>query len=848
MCAASPLSGTGRLLLAAALLACSATAQCSFASGPGDPVSTPRGKVSCSVLWDPDGAGPAPVALVVGGSFTVGSGDTQVAMWDGSAWTSLGQIVPSTNGVGALAVWNGDLVAAVGATVYRRSGGTWLTLGSGGSGPTIAAMTVFNGDLVVAGDFLAMNGTAANCVARWNGTTWAALGAGVSGGSVRALAVYTFLNQSALYVGGSFTHAAGLASNCLAVWTGSSWFATPGCDAPVNALATRLTAAVTTSYLILGGEFATAGGVAADKVARFSVATNTWTGLGTTPSTLLPVRTLLVRSFVSSYEVAAGQGDRVLLWAGSGWGTLGPALTTQFDVSSPGAVVRTVSYFGGSYVAGLTDAFFSGGVRAFDGTAWQTLDGAGIPRPVRCVLPTDGDVVIGGAFATISGATRNGIARGNANAWQPLGGGVTGGNGSVDALVRLPDGDIVAGGTFSIANGGVADRIARWNGTSWQPLGLGTNGPVRALAVMPNGDLIAGGSFSSAGGVLVANIARWNGSAWSDCNAGCNGPVNALCVTGGGDLIVGGEFYEVGPLAYPAAHIAVWNNGWGALGAGLAGTVNALAATPGGSFVAGGAFQQSGSSQVHFVARWNGFGFTPLPYSGQQLDAQVFAVAVLPDASIVVGGATDNFSTTGGAVSANVARIVSDYSTWEPLPVGGSIAPAFVRAMATTATGEIVVGGYFHGAGGAVAGNVARIASTCPAAAVPYGSGCVGAGGANLLVATTLPWDGAVLHTRATGMPPLGVALVLFGFTQVSAPLAALLPEGAPGCDLLTTPDIVLAALPVAGVLDTAIFLAPSPSLVGVTFFHQVVPFQNFGSGPLVITATNGLALTGGSY
>ncbi len=841
------LSGACRFLFVAALLALPAIAQCSLASGPGDPVSTPRGKVQCSVLWDPDGAGPAPVALVVGGTFTVGSGGTQVAMWDGSEWASLGQIVPSTNGVGVLTVWNGDLVAAVGSTVYRRSGGSWLTLGSAGSGPTIAAMTVFNGDLVVAGDFLAMNGTAASRLARWNGTTWAALGAGVSGGSVSSLAVYTFLNQSALYVGGSFTHAAGLASNCLAIWTGSAWFATPGCDAPVNALAVRLTPAVTTSYLILGGEFTTAGGVAADKVARFSVATNSWTSLGTTPSTL-PVRTLLVRSLVSSYEVAAGQGDRVLLWTGSGWGTLGPALTTQFDQGSPGVVVRTLSYFGGRYVAGLTDSLSSGGVRAFDGTAWRTFDGSGIPLPVRAVLPIDGDVVIGGAFTTISGVTVNGVARGNANAWQPLGGGPTGGTGAVDALVRLPNGDVVAGGTFSVANGGVANHVARWNGSSWQPLGIGTNGPVRALAVMPNGDLIAGGAFSTAGGVLVANIARWNGAAWSDCDSGCNGPVNALCVIANGDLVAGGEFYEVGPQSYPAEHVARWNNGWGALGAGLGSTVNALAATPGGSFVAGGWFQWSGPSQVHHVAQWNGSSFSSLPQNGQELDAVVVALAVLPDGSIVAGGEADYFSTTGGALSANVMRITGSYSPWEPLPVGGSVSTDLVRALATTAAGEIVVGGNFQAAGGAVAGNVARIATTCPASAVPYGSGCVGSGGPNVLAATTLPWQAATLRTRATGMPAQGIALVLFGFTQVSVPLAALLPEGAPGCDLLTTPDIVLAALPVGGAVDTSMYVSPSPSLVGVTFFHQVVPFQGFGSGPLVITATNGLALVGGSY
>jgi len=40
-----------------------------------------------------------------------------------------------------------------------------------------------------------------------------------------------------------------------------------------------------------------------------------------------------------------------------------------------------------------------------------------------------------------------------------------------------------------------------------------------------------------------------------------------------------------------------------------------------------------------------------------------------------------------------------------------------------------------------------------------------------------------------------------------------------------------------------------APSLVGATFYHQVTPIERNGGGQITgITATNGLALTVGSY
>jgi hypothetical protein len=47
--------------------------------------------VNAMLSWDPDGAGPQPEVLVVGGRFSV-AGDAAVngvAMWDGTAWHTM---------------------------------------------------------------------------------------------------------------------------------------------------------------------------------------------------------------------------------------------------------------------------------------------------------------------------------------------------------------------------------------------------------------------------------------------------------------------------------------------------------------------------------------------------------------------------------------------------------------------------------------------------------------------------------------------------------------------------------------------------------------------------------------
>ena len=294
-----------------------------------------------------------------------------------------------------------------------------------------------------------------------------------------------------------------------------------------------------------------------------------------------------------SFRTAGGvAANRIARWDGSAWSTLGAGLS-----AAPYNSVRALAVLpNGDLVAGGTFASF---IARWDGSSWTPL-GSGMNGTVwaLAVLP-NGDLVAGGSFTTAGGVSTNGIARWNGSTWSPLGSGVTEGvYGStyIFALEVLPNGDLVAGGEFNTAGGVAANRIARWNGSSWAPLSpaSGLSSDVYDFAALPSGDLVIGGRFTTAAGVTVNRIARWNGSSWSPLglgvSAGTSGSyIAALAELPNGDLVAGGFFTTAGGVS--ANNIARWDgSSWTPLGSGVNSAVYALAELPNGDLVAGGYF------------------------------------------------------------------------------------------------------------------------------------------------------------------------------------------------------------------------------------------------------------------
>src|SRR5262249_55311186 len=95
------------LIVSAVLLLVSqpVSAQCYFDWLPGAGVPGADGFIYAMTTWDPDGTGPGPPVLVVGGSFGVvdRTPASRIALWNGSGWQSLGSPMGAGN-VHALAV------------------------------------------------------------------------------------------------------------------------------------------------------------------------------------------------------------------------------------------------------------------------------------------------------------------------------------------------------------------------------------------------------------------------------------------------------------------------------------------------------------------------------------------------------------------------------------------------------------------------------------------------------------------------------------------------------------------------------------------------------------------------
>ncbi len=148
----------------------------------------------------------------------------------------------------------------------------------GGVNDLVLATAVFNSGtgpaLYAGGLFTTAGGVAANRIAKWDGQNWTALGDGAND-AVRALAVFDDGTGPALYAGGLFTTAGGVAANRIAKWDGTQWASLgTGIDSFVLALAVFDDGRGPALYA--GGDFITAGG-------RPSLYVGKWALLGAGP-------------------------------------------------------------------------------------------------------------------------------------------------------------------------------------------------------------------------------------------------------------------------------------------------------------------------------------------------------------------------------------------------------------------------------------------------------------------------------------------------------------------------------------------------------------------------------------
>jgi uncharacterized delta-60 repeat protein len=309
--------------------------------------------------------------------------------------------------------------------------------------------------------------------------------------------------------------------------------------------------------------------------------------------------------------------------------------------------------------------------------------GAGTDEPVSTIaLQADGKIIIGEMFTTYNGASRNGIARLNADgsldtAFNPS----AGADEPVSTIVVQANGKIIIGGHFSTYNGIARNRIVRLNADgsldmTFNP-GVGANGNLWTTVVQADGKIIIGGPFTTYNGIARSRIARLNadGSLDTTFNPGRGaygligqttdvGIVQTTAVQANGKIIIGGDFTTYNVTA--RSNIARLNAD-GSLdtafnvGIGANGDVSNITVQADGKIIIGGIFTTYNGSPRNGLARLNTDGSLDTTFNpGAGADGVVSTIVVQADGKIIIGGMF--FTNNNGTARNYLMRLNADGS------------------------------------------------------------------------------------------------------------------------------------------------------------------------------------------
>ncbi len=325
---------------------------------------------------------------------------------------------------------SGGGVSSLGITGWNTATSSWFSLAGGLQGPIYSIAFLPNGDLFAAGNYtMTVSGVEVNHIARWDGTAWHALGTGLL---MESHAVIVLTNGD-MVVGGGFTALRdGTPMNYIARWDGAAWHALGSGVGGQFAAVTSLLALPDGGF-VAGGQFTTAGGITANRIARWnpSPAPNgTWSSFGSGPNNGMNNDVIALARMPSGDIIAGG------------------AFTT---------------------VGGVSTNFIS----RWNGTSWNAM-ATGLLGPVNAmsVLP-NGELAVGGGFQFAGALQVNRVAIWNGTAWRALG---TGLDNICYGLTTSPSGSVFVDGGFLHANGSPVQFIAEFRPACYANCDCSTGG------------------------------------------------------------------------------------------------------------------------------------------------------------------------------------------------------------------------------------------------------------------------------------------------------------------------------------------------------------------------------------
>jgi uncharacterized delta-60 repeat protein len=326
------------------------------------------------------------------------------------------------------------------------------------------------------------------------------------------------------------------------------------------------------------------------------------------------------------------------------------------------------------------------------------------------VIQPDGKILIGGSFTQIGGQGRTNIARLFSNGtvetnFHPVVLGIV--SAEVKCLALQTNGQILLGGSFSTLSGQSRHNIGRLNpdGTLDTTFNPGPDpGPVRTLAVLPDGKILMSGNFITFGTQVRSGIARLNpnGSLDTNFNARISGSVLYVLPQADGKVLAGGSFTQIGGQS--RTNFARLNSDGSldfSFNPALSGIVYPHAVQPDGKIIV-----DVGASGATHVMRLNADGsvdptFTVPPYCNS-----VGSAGLQADGKILVSG---GFTSFWGQPRNYLAKLNADGTLDTNFTAG---ADNLVLALAIQPDAKILAGGLFSSLAGASRFYVGRLNNT----------------------------------------------------------------------------------------------------------------------------------------